>query len=82
MVIPKSAIGAISGLYYKIGSHGFAFIWLKGEWIKSAKTAYEVIDFLDTAEHPFALDNEIVKKSMARSAFRSNMLSHLPGAAA
>jgi len=37
MVIPKSAIGAISGLYYKIGSHGFAFMWLKGEWIKSER---------------------------------------------
>ena len=82
MVIPKSAIGAISGLYYKIGSHGFAFMFLKGEWIKSARTADEVVNFLATAEHPFALDNEIVRERMARSAFRSNMQSHLPGAAA
>lgn len=75
MVIPKSAIGAISGLYYKIGSHGFAFMWLKGEWIKSARPADEVANFLATVEHPFALNNEIVSKSMSRSAFmRSKIL--------
>ena len=82
MVIPKSAIGAISGLYYKIGSHGFAFMWLKGEWIKSARPSDEVANFLATVEHPFALNNEIVSKSMSRSAFMRSLQSHLPGAAA
>jgi hypothetical protein len=40
--MPEEAIGAVSGLYYKIGLHGKAYYWNGEEWIKSDKTSEEI----------------------------------------
>jgi hypothetical protein len=48
--IPKDAIGALSGLYYKIGRFGKAYYWNDDEWVKSEK-------------HPDIVESDIAKKA-------------------
>jgi len=31
-----------NGLYFKTGIHGFLYVWVNGEWIRSTSTAPEV----------------------------------------
>lgn len=33
------------GSYYKFGVHGKVFVWVNGQWIKSAKTTNEIKRF-------------------------------------
>ena len=47
--IPKDAIGALQGLYYKIGLHGKAYYWNDDQWVKSEK-------------HPIIVESDISKK--------------------
>lgn len=39
MIIPKDYQLEITGTYYKIGVHGFVFIWDGVEWIRSSKSS-------------------------------------------
>ena len=60
--IPAEAIGAISGLYFKIGVHGRAFYWCEGEWLKSCKTGDEVVEELSKMAWPMSLTADHHKK--------------------
>jgi hypothetical protein len=54
--IPAEAIGALSGLYYKIGLHGCAYYWNDEEWIKSAEPASKIVEAIERKEFRFDLD--------------------------
>jgi hypothetical protein len=56
--IPKDAIGALNGLYYKIGMHGMAFYWNGSEWRKSDKNATLVKSAIDAYRHKFSFYNQ------------------------
>jgi hypothetical protein len=56
--IPRDAIGALNGLYYKIGMHGMAFYWNGLEWRKSDKNATLVKSAIDAYRHKFSLYNQ------------------------
>tara|TARA_R110002167_G_scaffold90986_1_gene244729 strand:+ start:1331 stop:1534 length:204 start_codon:yes stop_codon:yes gene_type:complete len=56
--IPKEAIGALNGLYYKIGTHGAAFYWNGSEWRKSNKNATLVKSSINAHRHKFSFYNE------------------------
>lgn len=55
--IPKDAIGALMGNYYKIGAHGFAYYWSGGEWKRSQHNAEAVKAALSDAKHKFDIYN-------------------------
>ena len=42
--IPKGALGAIMGCYYKIGAHDFVYYWNDFKWKKSIHNA-ELLQF-------------------------------------
>jgi len=56
--IPSDALGALNGLYYKIGTHGMAFYWSGLEWRKSDKNATLVKSAIDAHRHKFSFYNQ------------------------
>lgn len=56
--IPSDALGALNGLYYKIGTHGMAFYWSGVEWRKSDKNATLVKSAIDAHRHKFSFYNQ------------------------
>ena len=39
---PTDAQYKVGSLYYKIGIHGLAFVWLNGNWVRTTKTPAEL----------------------------------------
>jgi hypothetical protein len=55
--IPQGAIGAISGLYYKIGRLAKAY-YFNGDWIASIRKASDVEDLISKMDTKFSLTND------------------------
>jgi len=55
---PKSWEFFINSTYYKVGSHGFVFMWNNGGWVRSSKKvkelkpAHEKKHYVKKAEKP------------------------------
>lgn len=43
MPVSETKITTLNGLQYKVGRHGFVFVWLDNEWIKSTKIPSDLI---------------------------------------
>ena len=61
---PDNAIGALNGLYYKIGAHDFGFYWTGNSWHKSEHHADSIRaaiypDKPNKSFNPFSLYNEL-----------------------
>ena len=57
--IPKDAIGALSGLYYKIGRFDKAYYWNGEEWIKSDKHSAIVRSDISKKRDKFSLAQRV-----------------------
>lgn len=53
--IPKGAIGALSGLYVKIGAHGRVYYWNGEDWLRSEKNEAETLSKLRGKKDKFSL---------------------------
>jgi hypothetical protein len=53
--IPVGAIGAIDGLFYKIGRFDRVFYWNMYDWVRSDKTANTVLHEINNKKDKFAL---------------------------
>lgn len=39
---PEDAQYEVSGSFYKVGAHGFVYLWVDGEWRHSTKKEWEL----------------------------------------
>ena len=53
--VPRGAIGALNGLFFKIGRHNLAYYWNGEEWMRSERSAKEVRVEIDNKRHKFLL---------------------------
>tara|TARA_R110000764_G_scaffold36319_1_gene81068 strand:+ start:2456 stop:2770 length:315 start_codon:yes stop_codon:yes gene_type:complete len=53
---PEGAIGAVTGLFYKIGLHGFAYYWNVDRWIKSDKDPVLLQVAIEGNKDAFSID--------------------------
>ncbi len=53
--IPEGAIGAYSGLYYKIGRFDKLFYWNNEEWVRSEEYPRIIQDKIDKKKNSYSL---------------------------
>jgi hypothetical protein len=51
MQTPEESIGTLNGLHYKIGLHCRAYYWDGVEWVRSDRSADDVIRAIDAKTH-------------------------------
>ena len=75
MIIPDDYDCIIDSSYYKIGNHGFTYIWVNDDWIRSTKERSEIEKRIRYKKTHTESTDELYKKSRAKRKAKDAKLS-------